>query len=729
MMKTYFMQNVFTEYPAVPWKQGWRFLAGPDDPCPLLTGDAQGELTAKNCAWTLHLLDPTIPLTVRLLSNGLSLYVRKQEKEKHIEALLLEPGILIGSVQGLPPPALNSTEQTNQDPGFTWIKAAPCNALLICKGSRFVLVTGTLPRELALLKAEEALEENFNALREEETKKRLSTAGLFSINPRHNPPVALAAESLRLRLRGRNAALPGIWSASDMPGPETFSLNELYPLVQAWRLIHPKTALNLVHTALALQQSSGGFPAWVNCEGAASAAAPWPFVIQAFELALQDQHDPVLLKKTLPALRKYMQWALRRFDPHRDLIPAWQSDQEVFIPESFERGKASPDLTVMLLGELEALLRLCDESDHSEAAIGPLTAEHDQLAQTLTTVFWNPETKAFSNVWKEGHYIHEPSFGSFLPLYWSGLPAEFKKPLLENFEETHGFPGRADPASWKQEQIDDTVHLPAIHQFMAFETLRRGDESRALLMLFVRRAREGFAAWFERESIEAARLQRHNAHIEKSAYALGPVTASLLLTTQYEFQHEALTHAPTLKNLQRLIHRMRLTRSDLRIILVVGLAMLVVHLLYHPPTHINENARMAEAALNYRQGQFSEAMKICRRYPDNALSRFLQGNLMTLTGNPESAEQLYYQALLEKTESPSALFGYALSLQLNGKFDEAIQRYNDFLDIHEAQLSGGPNDALIELAYEFMRLADAEFRIPPKWKRVYTLPVMNDLGL
>ena len=723
------MQNVFTEYPAVPWKQGWRFRAGPDDLYPLLTGDVQGEITVQGNAWTLQLLDPTIPLTVRLLSNGLSLCVRKREKEKQIQILFREPGILTGSAHGLPLPVLNSTEPIDQNPEFTWIKTAPCNALLVCKDSRFVLVTGNLPKELALLKAEEALEENFNELIETETKKRLSTASLFSINPRHNPPVALAAESLRLRLRGRTAAIPGTWSAADMPGPDTFSLNELYPLVQAWRLIDPKTALTLAQTALALQQNSGGFPAWVSCEGAVSSAAPWPLIIQAFELALQDQHDPVLLKKALPALRKYMQWALRRFDPHHDLIPAWQSDQEVFVPESFERGKASPDLTVMLLGELEALLRLCNESDHSEAAMGPLTGEHDQLVRTLTTVFWNPETKAFSNAWKEGHYIHEPSFGSFLPLFWPGLPPTFKKPLLENFEETHGFPGRENPASWKQEQIDDTSHLPAIHQFMAFESLRQADEGRALLMLFVRRAREGFASWFERESIEAARLQSHNAHIEQPAYALGPVTASLLLTTQYEFQHEALTYAPTLKSLQRLIHRLRFNRSDLKIILGSGLAILIVHLLYHPPMHINKDARMAEAALNYRQGQFSKAMAICRRYPDNALSRLLRANLMTLTDNPESAEQLYYQALLEETESPSALFGYALTLQMNGKFDEAIQRYNDFIDIHEARLSNGPNAALLDLAYEFIRLADAKFRTPPKWKRVYTLPVMNDLGL
>jgi len=723
------MHDIFTEYPEVPWKAGWRLQAGPGDSCPLFTGEQPGEMTAPTSAWTFQLIDPAIPITVRLLSNGLSLYMRKRRKQKNIQVISTTPGILTGSLLGLPPPVLTAPEGEELEPGCTWVKAAPTNALLLCKESRFALVSGDMPKELALLKAEEALEKNFDKLRNTETQVRLPTAALFSINPRHNPPIALAAESLRQRLRGRTAALHGTWSASDGPGPETFSLNELYPLVQAWRLIEPETALALVQTALSLQQSSGGFPAWVNELGTTSSAAPWPFIIQAFELAMQEQQEPALLKKALPALRKYMQWALRRFDPHRDLIPAWQSDQEVFVPESFERGKATPDLTVMLIGEMEALLRLCEKSDHSEAAIDSLSSEHEQLTQTLTTVFWNPETKAFSNVWKDGHYLHEPSFASFLPLFWTHLPAKFKTPLLETFEESHGFPGQADTAGWKKEKIDDTAHLPVIHQFMALQALRCADTSRALFMLFVRRVREGFAAWFEREGIEAVRLQSHNIHAEKPAYALGPITAALLLTSQNEFQHEMSTRAPLLKTVQRAIHRMHFNRSDLAIVTTVAVAMLTVHLLYAPAARINEEARMAEAVMNYRQRQFSEMIKICRRYPKNALSQLLTGNLTMLADNPEQAEQLYYNALIKETESPSALFGYALSLQMNGKFDDAVQRYNDFLDIHEIQLRSGPNAGLIRLAYEFLQLAEEEFQKPPKWKRLYTLPIMNDLGL
>lgn len=723
------MKNVFTDYPEVPWKQGWQFSSVPGDPCPLITGVAPGEITVPGGSWTLELLDPTIPLSVRLLSSGFSLCVRRRETRRNIQVFLKEPGILIGTVQGLTMPVLTSPDAEQPDTGLTWIQSAPCSTLLLCKDDRFVLITGGFPKELALLKAEEAIEENFDQIRAEETRRRLTTAKLFSINPRHNPPVALAAESLRLRLRGRTAAIHGRWSAADGSGPGRFSLNELYPLVEAWCLIEPETALELVQTALSLQQSTGGFPAWADNQGAVSSAAPWPLLIQSVELALQHSPNPAVLKKTLPALRKYMQWALRRFDPHRDLIPAWQSDQEVFVPDSFERGKATPDLTVMLISELEALMRLCAESDASETAAESLNTEYDQLTQTLTTVFWNPETKAFSNAWKDGHILQESSFASFMPLLWPRLPAEFKTPLLETFEETRGFPGQTDTATWKKEKIDDSAHLPVIHQFMALQALRRCDSGRGLLMLFVRRTREGFAAWFERESIEAARLQDHKLHEDKPAYALGPVTASLLLTAQVEFQHEAGKQPPARKTLQRLVHRMRFNRADLKIILGVALAMLITHLLYRPAARFGQEARMADAALNYRQGEFIEAMRICRRYPENPLSLFLRANMLMLAGQSEQAELLYYDALLNEIESPSALFGYALSLQINGKFDEAVKRYNDFLDIHENQLRNGPDARLVLAAYEFLRLAEEEFRNPPKWKQVYALPVMQELGL
>jgi hypothetical protein len=451
---------------------------------------------------------------------------------------------------------------------------------------------------------------------------------------------------------------------------------------------------------------------------------------QSFELAWQSRRDLVLLKKYLPALRKYVQWAVRRFDPHRDYIPVWQSEQEIFVPGSFEHGKATPELTVMLLAEIEAVLRLCEEGDPAGAAAGALDEERNRLVRTLNTIFWNSKAKAFSNVWKDGHYIHEPSFGSFLPLFWRGLDSAKQTALLETFDETHGFPGSRDPENWKQEQIDDTARLPAIHQFMAFEALRTADGARALLMLFVRRIREGLAVWFERESIEAARSADRDEPAAPPAYVLGPVMAALVLTVQYEFQRETARTSSAGRLILQWIHRLRFTRTDLRIFTVFLLAVLIVHLSYTlPHSRDVKAARVAEALLSYKQGRFVEAMQICRRYPHSALSQLLQANLLMLAERPGDAEALYRQALLKETESPSALLGLALALQMNGSFDEAAKRYSDFLDLYETQLTSQDQQAAVDLADEFLRLALEKFAKPPRWRRIYTLPLMNDLGL
>jgi tetratricopeptide (TPR) repeat protein len=714
------MQNVFTDYPEVPWKQGWPFFSGPEDRTPFITGADSGALTAPGGEWTLQLIEPTAACTTRLLCNGFSISARKRPKQNRIDALITEPGLLCGKISGLPMPQLNANGIITKENGFAWVQSGHTVTLFLQRNRRFALVCGELTPERALGKAEASLEENFDALAQSETEERRNVSRLFSINPRHNPPVALAAENLTARLRERNGALHGIWSLADGFANETFSLNELYPLVRAWSLIDPPVALELVQTALSLQQSSGGFPAWAEAGGLTSTTAPWPFIAQSFELAWQSERDPTVLRNYLPALRKYVQWAVRRFDPHRDRIPAWQNEQEVFVPGSFARGKATPEIAVLLIAEIEAVMRLCEENEHTGTAAASLIEERDYLTRTLNTVFWNPTGKAFSNAWKDGHYLHEPSFGSFMPLFWRGLDREKQTALLENFEETHGFPGHQKPSSWKQEEIDDTAHLPAIHQLMTFEALRNADSGRALLILFVRRVREGFAAWFERESIEAARGETNSA----SAYTLGPVTAALILIAQSEFEREAAKAPSTARQILRWGHRRKINKTDLRIIAGALLAILLVHLVYTLPHNRNTDARIAEAALSYQQGRYAESMRICRRYPDSALSRFLQANLLMLAEHPDQAETLYRKALTQETESPSALLGLALALQMKGNLKEAEKRYIDFIDIYETMY---PEAA--ELADEFMLLTREKFSRPPNWRRVYILPMMNDLGL
>jgi len=715
------MQNVFTDYPNVLWKPNWHFSSGPEDHTPFVTGAAFGVLTAPGAKWMLQLTEPSTSCSTRLLYNGFSIGSRRWHGKNRIDALLTAPGVLCGTVSGLPMPQLTATTGVTKGNGFTQVHTGHTTTLLLQQAGRFVLVCGELTPERAMGKAEAALDENFKALLQNETEERKKIGLLFSVNTRHNPTVALAAESLSARLRERAGAIHGLWSAADGLTGETFSLNDLYPLIRSWSLINPSVALELVQTALSLQQSSGGFPAWIGTDGRTSSAAPWPLIAQSFELVWENNcRDPALLKKHLPALRKYAQWAVRRFDPRRDRIPAWQNEEEAFVPGSFERGKATPELTVLLITEIEAVLRLCEEDKNAETAAASLVEERNQLEKTLNTVFWDPAAKAFSNTWKDGHFSHEPSFGSFIPLFWQGLDSEKRTALLENFEETHGFPGPHQPTSWKQEEIDDTTHRPIIHQFMALEALRISDRTRPLVMLFVHRICEGFATWFERENIETL----HGKITGAPAYALGPVTAALVLTAQAELKREEAETPTAAQQILRWGHRLQIRETDLRIVLIFILSVLILHLAYNLPHNYNVDARITEAKLNYQQGRYIEAMRICRRYPDHALSRFLQANLRMLTESPDLAEDLYRTALSQQTESPSALFGLALALQMNGKFAEAEKRYSDFIDLYEPI---HPETA--KLAGEFMLLAREKFSKPPRWRQVYAQPMMNDLGL
>jgi len=718
------MQNIFSDYPEASCKQGWVFNAAPDTDAAFITAETAGAITQPGAIWLLQVIEPEAPCSARLLYNGFSIRARKHPDKNHIYALVTQPGVLRGTVAGLPPPRLTAESGIFQEEGLTLHQGAQFFTALVQQNNEFCLVTGATSREQALAKALSAIEEDFESLTQHETDRRERVDNLFRPNPHHNPPVALAAETLMRRLRNSTGVLSGLWSTAEGFEQETFSLNELYPMAKAWLLIDPQTAVELVRTVLSLQQAPGGFPSWIEPAGRCAASAPWPMLAQTCEMILRSCPDPELLKEMLPVLRKYVPWALRRFDPHRDRIPAWQSEQEIFVPGQFERGKATPELTVMLINEIESFRRLCEETEHAETAETLLEEEHNQLVQALTHTFWNPQARAFSNVWHNGHLLNEPSFGSFLPLFWTGLDAGYKTTLLQTFEDTHSFPGHVDAGSWKREQIDDTRRLPAIHQFMALEALRTADENRALLMLFVRRSREGFAAWFEQESITAARQTAHNRVTDMPAFALGPVSASFVLNTQREFLRGTGQTATVTQRLRGWAHRLRIDAGDLRIIAVFVLAAIFVHLFYQKPERDDVAPRLAEARLHYQQGRYTDALGICRHYPQEALSQLLRANLMMLAEQPVEAEELYRAALIQEIGSPSALFGLALSLQMSGRLEEAVRRYGDFIDIHEF-----PHPEAAELADEFRALARETFLKPPQWRRLYAMPMMNDLGL
>jgi len=84
------MNNLFTDYPPVPWKKGWGIASG----CagsPDWTTDAQpGLLHAVHAGCSLQLIEPASPCTTVFFSNGLSVRARKRPDRNRIDLLVQE---------------------------------------------------------------------------------------------------------------------------------------------------------------------------------------------------------------------------------------------------------------------------------------------------------------------------------------------------------------------------------------------------------------------------------------------------------------------------------------------------------------------------------------------------------------------------------------------------------------------------------------------------------------
>ncbi|MGE4488425.1 MAG: hypothetical protein AB7E95_02645 [Kiritimatiellales bacterium] len=708
------MQNVFTDYPDIPWKPDWQIASGPGDNCPFITKESYGTLSVPGADWMLEITEPSAACSVRLFADGLSFSRTRKKTQHRTDILNLSPGVLYGICHKQRLPRLIGA--TGQNENASWAVSGAGIALLAQSRQtpHFVLVHGAFSMEQAYQKAEQVLTENHDRRFQEETERRQQIATLFTLNSRHNPPAALAAESLVRRLREKTGPLPGLWSLAEGFEQPAFSLNELYPLVQAWNRINPTVSFQLMETALALQGHSGGLPAWIEASGQVSFTAPWPMIIQAFDAAWSVNSDIEILPEYLPKLRKYILWALRHFDPHHDGMPCWQSQYEVFIPGSFKRHKSTADLVALLIAELDALLRLCQASPYEEPSIQVLTAERDRLKRLLLTIFWNPDTKTFSTAWDSGHFVYEPTFGALMPMILQGLDST---QMMTN-EENGEIAQKDVILSAEQDHISQKTPQFAIQQFMVTDAVHRVPvETGLIIKPFVRDIRETISLWFNL----AGKEQPSSG---KPAYELDPITASLILLIQNDLKKTLTEQSAALRKLSYWKARLRLNRTDFLIVGACLIGVTVVHLAYNIPREHAADTHMANAALNYKQGRLTETLAICRRYPNHPLSQFLSANLFMLTEQPQEAEQLYRKVLLQKTESPSALLGLALSQQINGKFDEAVKRYIDFLDLYEERF---PEAASI--AEEFLQLTENGFSRPPRWRAVFSLPLMQDLGL
>jgi len=719
------MNHIFYQYSSQDWLSSWTFKSMGSGTSAYEKNGILFFRTLKETGrispdigmppWTLQFPLPK-DARIQLLFNGFCSYLFRRRKQWAVEALVPEPGVLWGRFSNIPAPVLMAPNPPEETEGFQWLEADPVCALLAVRNNSFCLITRFHVFREAQRLAEHYLEQDFEEALREEYKKRAGVGRLFEHMKHHDELAAFSAECLMRGLRKPEGNLVLHWSQSSSSDRPLFSINELYPLVLGWRYIDISVAEELILCALKLQANTGALPHECRPHGScASIQAPKPLIVQAAEKVWLVRKDPAFLAQCLPSLRRYLQWALRHFDPKRRNLHCWQSAGEAFDTAPFQSDTATPDLTALLLCEIDAFNRMSANAAGADTATEPAFAEEREiLVNNLLTVFWDDETNQFSNAYVHGKRRTISGFPLFVPLLWPGLPKNLKQAVLDRIAESDHLPGGQSVLSWSRSAMDKGT-FPLLHQVITLEALRTADPSGQIFNGFVQLSLEGFIEWHSR--MESAPPD-----------VLDPPTAAFILNLQ-ETRSYALNRGGRVINfLYRLKQKTKADRTDMAIIGVIAFSLLAIHALYRvaeAPESYESLKAMTITAYDHHDWvpAFKNCLKIIKYYPDqSAEAHLMAANIMLIHELPEKAEPFFAYVREKSPDSPSAMIGLGLALQMQGKFSEAIKQYDEFIYLFDTIFP-----ELVDKIRTYRGLALEGFKRPPSWKNIYSYPIMHEL--
>ncbi|MCF7848444.1 MAG: hypothetical protein K9M45_06300 [Kiritimatiellales bacterium] len=652
---------------------------------------------------------------IKLLFNGFCGYLTSHRKPYAAEVLVPEPGVLWGQFNGIPPPVLLSERPVEEKENSQWLESAPLCALLIVRDNSFCLVSKFHVFRDSEKLAEHYLADDFEAALQDELDRRTGVTHLFEYMKRHDELAVLSAECLMRGIREPDGELVFRWSQSPTSDTPLFSIDELYPLVLAWRHIDIAVAEELILCTLRLQANTGALPSECRPRGTRSSMeAPKPLIAQACELVWQVRRDPVFLEKTLFPLRRYIQWMLHHFDPKRRNLHCWQAAGEAFPAKTFESETASADLTALLLCEIDAFNRLQSNSQ-ADASPEPLfSTERELLTTNLLGMFWNERTQQFSNAYVHGKITHLPGFPTFLPLLWPKLPSMQQSVILDQIADSDQLPGGQSILSWRKSAMEDRS-FPLLQQVITLEALRIADAKGQLFNGFSQLTLEGFVEWHT----EAASAQQR---------MLDPVTAAFILNLQETRSYGLNRGGRVLGFLYRLKQKTKTDRMDLAIILVVAFALLAMRIVYRTaeaPEAFETLKAQATTAYHHRNWEpaLQNCTKIIKHYPDQSTeARLMAANILLSHGRPDAAEALFSYVRDKSPDSPGPMIGLGLAFQMQSKFKEADRQYEEFIYLFDDIFP-----ELVENVKTYRDLSLERFATPPNWQNIYSYRIMHEL--
>ena len=720
------MNFIFQSYPAHPWLKKWTFE-------PRGCGTTFREKSADHffqtqetvgCIapntddpeWTLQIPIPQNSRT-NILFNGFCAYLERSKKRYAAEAIVPEPGVLWGRFSGIPEPSFITTQPLEeQSDGFQWLENDTLPALLAVRDDHFCLITKARTRTHAIQLAENYFSQNFEELLQKERDNRAGATPLFEEMEHHDSLAAISVECMMQALRPAEGNIPLIWSQSKKSEAPEFNINELYPLVLAWRLIDIKVAEELVLCALRIQAGSGAIPVHYSPHTTHSILeAPKPLLIKAALAVWEVRKDAELLTAILPPLRRHLQWMLHHFDPKRRGIYCWKNRNEPIVSESYETDLATVDLSVLLLTEIEAFSQLWHQSESQTNPISAFKEEQDGLESNLLDLFWNEEESAFSNAFIRDKEVTFHGFASFTPLLWNKLSDTRKGAIIERVQESGKLPGGLSVLSWRKSAFDDNSSA-MLQQFIAFEALKIAEPKGLLMNDYSRLILQGFVEW-------------HTVSIEQSGtLQTDPVVAAYIINVQETRHYRYHAKGGISGALSKLFRKTKTDRFDLAVIIIVAFALASSHIIFkilHAPPPLG----LLEAQLNsaYDSRDLNAALEngylIIKHYPEEAsLARLLAGNVALIHNDLTNASELLAGVRATHPDSPGPMISLGLAYQQQGRFQEAEKNYDEFCYLFDEIFP-----ELVEQVNHFRYLMQEGFRVPPKWQNIYRYQLMHEL--
>ncbi len=687
----------------LPWMKGWRLQASPltaraweGSRCGFRTLERAGELSSCNAAasWRFvpGLLASSGAVECDLLASGFRLALPRIGNSASLFAVVVAADVLIGEARcAVDPVLVSDTLDVQEADGRYWVDDPESPALLVVERSatstRFCLVMNEQDERDALIVARRHLDSEVDVLWPQllETRREFwSRQDPLSGGRRM---LAYAYESLSAYLMPGQGIMNDKWPAARLPSEPFMDLNQLFPMVAAWREMDLSVARSFIESAIGLIGDDGSLPASIHPDGLLELQeAPLPLLAQSLHLVWQVDPRRDTLYRYLPKVAQHLRWYLKRVDPERKGRPKWGPSTQALIPDTLDKDLYSADLPTMLLGEMDAISEMTARLPAGVLELESFSEDYSRIADHLRTFLWDAGSLNFRDRYEDGRHIERVTLSAILPLRWSRLSRSVKENLLSQVRNSHYFMTERGVALWVKWAADnESPPTPALHQILMLDTLQRCDAQDDLSKLRSVVAERLTADYRQKQNL----LDDPGAGERLTAAALvsvpDPLCAALALLVWTTPRPPAFDPTTLSRSTAWLERNRSMIGALVTMIILATVTGVVVYTWFKKSMTIQvAETTVGLAKRHYEEGSYDDALRLYLQVEKTSGHLYpielLIGNTLFRKGQFDQAEEYYRKSLQRNRDNVTASMNLALSIFRQQRLSDAAAAYEFVID-------------------------------------------------